>query len=210
MFRKLMNIQTKIKAPKNLYNSFGKYHYRNAEGICEAVKPYLVEENCSLFLTDKIIEVCGRVYVEATATLVDNESEKSISVSASAREAVEKKGMDESQITGTASSYARKYALNGLFLLDDTKDSDVEENQTDAEAEAKAKVEFEQKSAELAKQKISETKIKTIKEKCANDGVSEEFLLSSFKLDCFENMTEKQFAYALEKWENVKKMAKGE
>ena len=116
---KLMRIQTEIKAPKNLYNSFGKYKYRNAEGICEAVKPYLQKEKCNLTLEDDIIEVGGRIYVKAIATLSDCESDECISVSAFARESSEKKGMDDSQITGTASSYARKYALNGLLLLDD-------------------------------------------------------------------------------------------
>ena len=118
---KLMRIQTEIKAPKNLYNSFGKYKYRNAEGICEAVKPYLQKENCALVLSDDIVEIGGRVYVKAIATLMDCENDEWVETRAYARESFEKKGMDDSQITGTASSYARKYALNGLFLLDDTK-----------------------------------------------------------------------------------------
>ena len=126
---KLMRIQVELKAPKNLYNSFGKYHYRNAEGIQEALKP--MEKLYGVFtsLSDKMVEVGGRIYVEATATITDIESAESISVTAYAREALEKKGMDESQITGATSSYARKYALNGLFLLDDTKDTDSEEYQ---------------------------------------------------------------------------------
>ena len=127
---KLMRIQVELKAPKNLYNSFGKYHYRNAEGIQEALKP--MEKLYGVFtsLSDKMVEVGGRIYVEATATITDIESAESISVTAYAREALEKKGMDESQITGATSSYARKYALNGLFLLDDTKDTDSEEYQS--------------------------------------------------------------------------------
>ena len=116
-----------MKAPKNLYNSFGKYKYRNAEGILEAFKPYEKEYNVMLTLTDDVVMIGTRIYVKATALLSDCESEAYIQVSAFARESEEKKGMDESQITGTASSYARKYALNGLFLLDDTKDADTDE-----------------------------------------------------------------------------------
>lgn len=136
---KLMHIQTQIKAPKNLYNSFGKYKYRNAEGICEAVKPFLDKEKVNLRLSDEIVSIGDRVYVKATATLCDVENNSTVFVSAMARESAEKKGMDESQITGTASSYARKYALNGLFLLDDTKDADTDEyhKQTDKEKSQK-------------------------------------------------------------------------
>ena len=126
---KLMNIQVELKAPKNLYNSFGKYKYRNAEGIQESVKPLLEKYKVSLTLTDEVICVADRVYVKAIATLLDTESEEHISATAFAREASDKKGMDDAQVTGATSSYARKYALNGLFLLDDTKDVDSEEYQ---------------------------------------------------------------------------------
>lgn len=125
--QKLIEIQTKLKAPKNLYNKFGNYNYRNAEGILEAVKPYLAELKCALTLTDSIIERGGKNYVEATATLWDEDGTEIMSVTACAREAESKKGMDDSQITGATSSYARKYALNGLFDLDDTKDPDTNE-----------------------------------------------------------------------------------
>ena len=129
---KLTKIQTQIKAPKTLYNSFGKYKYRNAESIYEALKPFLKEHNVSLTLSDDAIAVGDRIYIKATAILIDNETGETWSASALAREALDKKGMDDSQITGTASSYARKYALNGMFLLDDTKDADTDEyhNQT--------------------------------------------------------------------------------
>lgn len=134
---KLISIQTELKAPKNLYNSFGKYKYRNAEGICEAVKPYLSKHNVSLTISDDIVEVGGRIYVRATATLSDGSTDGSVSVTAYAREADDKKGMDAAQVTGATSSYARKYALNGLFLLDDTKDVDSEEYQAQAKQGAK-------------------------------------------------------------------------
>lgn len=124
---KLAAVQSEMKAPKNLYNSFGKYSYRNADGICEAFKPYGKKYGLSLVLSDEVMEIGGRVYVMATATLYDTESSDSIGVSAFAREAETKKGMDDAQVTGATSSYARKYALNGLFLLDDTKDPDTDE-----------------------------------------------------------------------------------
>ena len=132
---KLAAIQSELKAPKNLYNSFGKYSYRNAEGICEAFKPYGKKYGLSLVLSDDVVEIGGRVYVMATATLYDTESPDSIGVSAYAREAETKKGMDDSQVTGATSSYARKYALNGLFLLDDTKDPDTDEYRQQEEKE---------------------------------------------------------------------------
>lgn len=134
---KLMHIQTELKAPKNLYNSFGKYHYRNAEGIQEALKPLESKYNVTVTLSDEIVEVGGRVYVKTTATITDVAIGESVSVSAYAREALDKKGMDDAQVTGATSSYARKYALNGLFLLDDTKDVDTEEYQTEGKQAAK-------------------------------------------------------------------------
>lgn len=117
----LKRIQRELKAPKNQFNSFGKYKYRSCEDILEAVKPLLGDS--FLTLSDEMIEVGGRVYVKATATLTSGS--ESVSVTANAREAEDKKGMDDSQITGTSSSYSRKYALNGLFLIDDTKDADA-------------------------------------------------------------------------------------
>lgn len=130
--QKLMRIQTELKVPKNLYNSFGNYKYRNVESIQEALKPLELSYGVTLTLTDKIEAFGDRVYVKATASLIDVDSDAVITVEAYAREQVSKKGMDEAQITGATSSYARKYALNGLFLLDDTKDVDSEEYQKEA------------------------------------------------------------------------------
>lgn len=130
--QKLMRIQTELKAPKNLYNSFGNYKYRNVESIQEVLKPLELSYGVTLTLTDKIEAFGDRVYVKATASLIDVDSDAVIIVEAYAREQVSKKGMDEAQITGATSSYARKYALNGLFLLDDTKDVDSEEYQKEA------------------------------------------------------------------------------
>jgi hypothetical protein len=134
---KLAEIQSKLKAPKNQYNNFGKYKYRSCEDILEAVKPLLGE--AILTINDEIVLIGDRYYVKATATI--REGKESVSTTAYAREAVTKKGMDEAQVTGATSSYARKYALNGLFLIDDTKDADTQDNtQIDLE-KIKAEVE---------------------------------------------------------------------
>lgn len=122
---KLVTIQRELKAPKKQVNKFGNYKYRSCEDILEAAKPLVTRENCALVIADDIIQIGDRYYVKATATITDNEDNSSISVSAFAREPEDKKGSDASQVTGAASSYARKYCLNGLFLIDDTKDADV-------------------------------------------------------------------------------------
>ena len=129
IYEKLNKIQTELKAPKGQYNSFGKYKYRSCEDILEAIKPFLTETKTVLTINDEIVFIGNRFYVKATAILTDCENENSfIQNTAFAREDDSKKGMDGSQITGASSSYARKYALNGLFAIDDTKDADTDEN----------------------------------------------------------------------------------
>jgi hypothetical protein len=125
MQNKLIQVQSKLKAPKSQHNSFGGYNYRSCEDILEAVKPLLSEQGLLLTLNDELVQVGDRYYIKATASVSDGEN--TVSAVAYARESLEKKGQDQSQITGTASSYARKYALNGLFLIDDTKDADTDE-----------------------------------------------------------------------------------
>lgn len=122
---KLMNIQVELKAPKSQYNNFGKYSYRNLEDILEALKPLLIKYKAFINISDEIVMIGDRYYVKATATIVNSEESGEISAIAYAREDDTKKGMDLSQLTGSTSSYARKYALNGLFAIDDTKDSDT-------------------------------------------------------------------------------------
>ena len=135
---KLVNIQAELKAPKNQVNSFGKYKYRSAEDIIEAVKPILFKHQTALLISDEIVQVADRVYVKATAMLIDeNNEELPIKVYGWAREEEVKKGMDAAQITGSASSYARKYALNGLFAIDDTKDADSTNEHKDEVGEEK-------------------------------------------------------------------------
>lgn len=138
--KELINIQSELKAPKSNYNSFGKYHYRSAEDILEAVKPLLKANGCFLTVSDEVVEIGGRVYIKATAKIQQEQDtlkgadggtegilciKASISATGYAREAESKKGCDPAQLTGLTSSYARKYALAGLFALDDTKDSDA-------------------------------------------------------------------------------------
>jgi len=131
----LRSIQCELKAPKGQYNSFGKYSYRSCEDILEAVKPLLDKYKATVYITDEVVSVGDRIYVKATATFVDKDG-KQVSVSAFAREPVARKGMDEAQVTGATSSYARKYALNGLFLIDDNKDADTDENRNESDARA--------------------------------------------------------------------------
>lgn len=127
VYEKLMKVQAELKAPKGQYNSFGKYKYRSCEDILEAVKPLNAKHGVVLTVGDEVVEISNRFYVKATAVFVDIESGEKIINTALAREDDSKKGMDGSQITGTASSYARKYCLNGLYCIDDTKDADTDE-----------------------------------------------------------------------------------
>lgn len=191
IYEKLMHIQTEIKAPKNLYNSFGKYKYRNAEGICEAVKPYLAKENASLVLHDDLVNVGDRIYVKATACLIDNESGRTVEATAFAREALSKKGMDDSQITGTASSYARKYALNGLFLLDDTKDADTDEN----------RIERENRQAEKT---ISKTEAKALYAMLQNRGIDVNDFMAEKNIQKLSDLSPEEYAATVRELEGGK------
>lgn len=189
---KMMKIQTTLKAPKNLFNSFGNYKYRNAEGILEAVKPLLAENKLSMYISDDVQAVNDRVYVKATVSIFDIETGESVMATASAREALNKKGMDDSQITGTASSYARKYALNGIFLLDDTKDADTDENQKERTARANKQ---EQNKEKLDQMKISLVKQKTLLDLCEDEKFDINKILKSYKHESIKDITEGQYKY---------------
>ena len=125
VYTKLLNVQSELKAPKSQYNSFGKYKYRSCEDILEALKPILSKNKATIIISDDILFVEGRHYIKATVKFIDTENGETVENSALAREDEIKKGMDSSQITGSVSSYARKYALNGMFAIDDTKDADA-------------------------------------------------------------------------------------
>lgn len=163
LHEKLLAIQTKLKAPKGQYNSFGKYSYRSAEDILEAVKPLNAEQGVLLTITDEIKEIGGRVYVVATATVSDGTDE--LKVSAFAREPENKKGMDESQITGATSSYARKYALNGLYAIDDNKDADTDEHKQQQENAPKKQQGQKQQAQKQQEQGFTEQELHELVEK---------------------------------------------
>lgn len=178
-------IQTELKAPKNLYNKFGKYKYRSAESILEAVKPLLKEYEANLVLTDDIVACGNRIYVKATASFTYHDG--CVMVQAFAREDEVKKGMDGSQITGTASSYARKYALNGLFLIDDAKDTDTEEYHNEVEARAKE----QEMEADLDK-KITEAEADRLKKIAKPNQI--EWFLKKCGVDRLTAITKRQYA----------------
>jgi len=125
IYEKLAAIQAELHSPKSEYNAFGKYSYRTAEAILEAVKPFLKAQGCVLNCSDELLLIGDRYYIKATATIVAVEDGSEVSTTAWAREELDKKGMDQSQVTGASSSYARKYALNGLLAIDNTPDSDT-------------------------------------------------------------------------------------
>ncbi len=193
MIKNLVNIQNELKVPKSNFNSFGKYRYRSAEDILTAVKPILAKYECQLTITDDIVFIGSRFYIKATVTITDADGNAE-TVSAFAREDENKKGMDGSQITGTASSYARKYALNGMFLIDDTKDADTDEfhNQTHTPKITKNFLK------EHGNDRISGDEIAKLKTACFNAGesMSLERALTACKRSSIEEITYVQY-YAL-------------
>lgn len=180
----LRSIQCELKAPKGQYNSFGKYSYRSCEDILEAVKPLLDKYKATVYITDDVVPVGDRVYVKATATFVDVDG-KEVSVSAFAREPVTRKGMDDAQVTGATSSYARKYALNGLFLIDDTKDADTDESRNESDARSKASGSDTPKSDNTPKvQRPNYSEEQLAKMKKWTDGTFTEEELAEFRKRC--------------------------
>lgn len=208
IFEKLLKVQVELKAPKGQYNSFGKYKYRSCEDILEALKPVLDKLKLTLFISDEIVEVGGsyktikkdetvesegRKYVKATITLVNIEKpDEQIRTSALAREEETKKGQDGSQITGTSSSYARKYALNGLFLIDDTKDNDT----SDSKIERGNRAEEERKKVEEYLNSRPGM-IERLKENLSSDKL--EKVLKAYKVEEIWQMSDEQLKEACEK-----------
>ena len=180
VYLKLMNVQSELKAPKNQYNSFGKYAYRSCEDILEALKPVLLKHKAAVIVTDDIVFVDGRHYVKATVKFIDAETGEVVENSALAREEESKKGMDACQLTGATSSYARKYALNGLFCIDDTKDSDAT-NTHGKEAPTKAQTQSKQNTPTRSKV-LSEDQIKALYEVSEKAGYSAARLIAQVKV----------------------------
>ena len=173
IYKKVLNVQTKLKAPKGQYNSFGKYSYRNAEDILEAVKPLLKEEGLILNVSDEIILIGDRYYVKATAKLIDIDTGESVESYGLAREDETKKGMDLSQVTGSCSSYSRKYALNGLLAIDS---SELDPDKTNTHGQ-------ENKVASTSNPGISEAQEKRLYAIGFKAGVKKEQILSVIKKD---------------------------
>lgn len=201
IYEKLSAIQVKLNAPKKQYNSYGRYNYRSCEDILEGLKPHLEETKTAVTVNDEIVLIGERYYVKATATLHDCESDKSVSNTAYAREELTKKGMDASQITGSTSSYARKYALNGLFCIDDVKDADTRDNRQ-KEAEEQAKAESEAKDIENSV--IDDLKARALKARCVAEQVPEATILKLYKVDAIEKLTMRQFANIHANWNKIK------
>lgn len=201
IYAKLSVIQLNLIAPKNQYNNFGKYNYRSCEDILEGLKPCLQETKTAVTVNDEIVQIGDRYYIKATATLFDCETGESVSNTAYAREEESKKGMDASQVTGATSSYARKYALNGLFCIDDVKDADTRDNRQE---EAKKQQDEEQEQKKIENSPISEVKVKALLARCESEGVKPEKILSLYKVKSFEELTEKKYANINAYWEKIK------
>ena len=190
---KIVAIQSELKAPKGQYNSFGKYNYRSCEDILEGVKPLLTKHGLVLTIQDSIDLIGDRFYVKATATITDGKEQ--LSTSAYARESLDKKGMDASQVTGATSSYARKYALNGLLAIDDTKDADTMDN------------------SKKPVQQTQETVYNwnSLKTRAVQGGISEEELVSyvteTFKVSKPSELKQEHYQQAFN-WVNAKRYAK--
>ena len=213
VYEKLMQVQSELKAPKNQFNSFGKYNYRSCEDILEGVKPLLLKVKATLTISDEIVQVADRIYVKATSTFTDIENGESITNSAYAREANDKKGMDESQVTGATSSYARKYCLNGLLCIDDTKDNDTNElaNEKKARASKATKTEKsdEQKNAEMVAgvnpllvpngTGMTPERLDFLHKEMERTGINNKTLLSFAQVEKFEDMSEATYIAMMNK-----------
>ncbi len=181
----LSYIQTNLKAHKNLHNSFGGYSYRSCEGILEALKPYLKDSDLALIISDELVCIGDRFYVKATAIIKDSEGGE-ISSTAYAREPEQKKGMDSAQLTGATSSYARKYALNGLFCIDDNKDADSMDNS----------VEVEQTKF------LNDNQVKLITNKAKEVGVDIDVICNAMKVESLNEIKEVKYNAIIKRLES--------
>ena len=219
-YKKLMRIQSDLKAPKGQKNAFGGYKYRSCEDILEAVKPLLRREEMILIISDEIVSVEGRVYIKATATVSDGVT--FMKAEALAREADTKKGMDPSQVTGATSSYARKYALNGLFCIDDTKDADTDAY-TKQTQEKEKKPDFGSASKPEPQQTESDqpfnieepeeesAELRGLRELMKKDKITEDQVLGAFKgkFSAIENIDKKSINDLIKKWDKFIGFTKG-
>ena len=201
---KLQQVQSDLKAPKNQYNKFGGYNYRNCEDIQEAVKPLLKAVKAALVVGDELVLIGYRYYIKATARFIDCESGETVENTAYAREEQEKKGMDVSQVTGSTSSYARKYALNGLFCIDDVKDADNQNNASGGTGKGTSKGSRKNDARKVQGQagKVTEAMIRTLQsmtERYSAKGLKMDKILSMYKLTAITDMDTEQYKDCMEK-----------
>lgn len=193
IFEKLSAIQNELSVPKSNFNNFGKYSYRSAEDILEAVKPICKKHKTVLILSDEVKQIGERYYVEASATLHDLESVDALQVTASAREEETKKGMDASQVTGATSSYARKYALNGLFNIDDTKDADTDEYHIQVAEGGKAETKAKAQKAQADDPIISSDKVEIAAATIRNKQTTLANVLKAYGVEKLADLRESQY-----------------
>lgn len=213
VYKKLLEIQTGLKAPKWQENTFGHYNYRSCEDILEAVKPLLKEQNCALVICDSIEHIGERYYICAEASLIDTETGDKVSNKAYAREEENKKGMDGSQITGASSSYARKYALNGLFAIDDAKDADTDGFRKQTNGPTKAEQTADSEKADEINEGFSPDKVnppkaatpeqvKMIAELCFETGTQEKIIFQTYKKNSLDALEFGQAEQAIRRLKN--------
>ena len=189
--KNLINIQYQLKAPKSRKNTYGGYNYRSAEDILTAVKPLLEKYGCTMTISDEIVQVGERIYVKASVTISDDTETKTVTAFARANYTLD---LADSQITGTASSYARKYALNGLFLIDDIKDADTDE--------------YHAQTGDIATQPIGTTKAKVLEARCDREGVDYAKVCALLKVSRFEDITEYNHSLLIKEWDKWKERCK--
>ena len=204
IYEKLAKIQSTLKAPKSQYNAYGKFYYRSCEDILEAVKPLLAEAKATLTIGDELELVGNRYYVKATVRFIDLETDAQVMNTAYAREDDTKKGMDGSQVTGASSTYARKYALNGLFCIDDTKDADATNGMPDQETSQKGnggqKQGNQQRDPRDMQQAMTEQHYNILIRACGNaqmDGSAEEFWKERYRVNSLADIPDSQFEFML-------------
>ena len=190
---KLLHVQQKLKAPKNQYNKFGDFHYRSCEDIQEALKPLLAEVKAVLLTGDEVVQIGSRFYIKATAVFRDTESPEQIINTAYAREGEEKPKMDVAQVTGSSSSYARKYALNGLFCIDDTKDPDTRNN----EAPASQPKGNKQQGSRTQPKKLNKAELDRLKSEAARTGTELSKVCERYLVNTIEELTQEQYMKAM-------------
>lgn len=191
---KLFKIQQEMNVPKDLYNKYGNFYYRNAETILAEFKKAAKDLKLVLLLNDEIVEIAGKVYIKATASITDYETNEEVLATAYAREADKKTGMDDAQITGAASSYARKYALNGLFLLDDVKDPDSDEYKNQqGKDEQQTESSATQNNRNTKSPKVNQNHIISLRKTFEEKGIDESKVLVMYKVKKIEDLTIKQF-----------------